>query len=78
MDINYILKREQVSLHNALIAASGPARRAHEGLASAYAALLADKNFPHRVARQVPRQLVEPATRQWEDDGGAIEAEEVS
>jgi len=48
MDVNYFLTREQVSLHNASIAASGPARIAHQGLASAYGKLLLHEGFPHR------------------------------
>jgi hypothetical protein len=48
MDINYILGREQTSLHNASIASSSTARIAHEGLAKAYGDLLAESAFPHR------------------------------
>jgi hypothetical protein len=48
MDVNYFLTREQVSLHNASITASGPARIAHQGLASAYGKLLLQEGFPHR------------------------------
>jgi hypothetical protein len=50
MDINYILGREQISLHNASVASSGPARIAHAGLAAAYGALLTGSTFPHRYA----------------------------
>ena len=49
MDINYILGREQISLHNASVAASSPARIAHLGLAAAYGALLTSSIFPHRL-----------------------------
>lgn len=52
MDINYILRREQVSLHNALIASSVPARMAHEALAEAYGALLVKSGFPHRSRKE--------------------------
>jgi hypothetical protein len=50
MDVNYFLAREQVSLHNAEIAVSGPARIAHLGMASAYGKLLLQQGFPHRGA----------------------------
>jgi hypothetical protein len=49
MDINYILGREQISLHNASVATSSPARIAHLGLAAAYGALLTSSIFPHRL-----------------------------
>jgi len=48
MDINYILGREQISLHNASVATSSPARIAHEGLAREYGRLLNASTFPHR------------------------------
>ena len=71
MDINYILRREQVSLYNASVAACGPARLAHEGMASAYACLLAEAGFPHRNATI---GYVGPVTAdesdRWLDDGG--------
>lgn len=71
MDINYILRREQVSLHNALVAASGPARLAHEGMAAAYGRLLAKSGFPHRNATTVQIGPVTVNERaRWEDDGG--------
>ena len=54
MDINYLLKREQVSLHSADIAASSTARIAHSGLAAAYRALLTDAGFPHRQKSDEP------------------------
>lgn len=49
MDMNYILGREQISLHNAAVATTSSARIAHEGLAAAYGALLDDSPFPHRT-----------------------------
>lgn len=71
MDINYLLEREQVSLHNALIATSAPARIAHEGMAAAYGELLSETSFPHRPASGF---LVHSAPMQdggrWEDDAG--------
>ncbi|AOH84344.1 hypothetical protein AWL63_10570 [Sphingomonas panacis] len=71
MDINYLLGREQVSLHNALVARSAPARIAHEGLAIAYGKLLSATTFPHR---RMPgsEALSAPAQESgcWEDDGG--------
>ncbi len=48
MDINYILGREQISLHNALVASSGSARMVHAALAKAYGKLLIESSFPHR------------------------------
>jgi len=47
MDINYILGREQTSLHNASMAASSCARASHLGLASGYGLLLEGNTFPH-------------------------------
>lgn len=71
MDINYNLRREQVSLYNASMAASGPARLAHEGMASAYGKLLAEAGFPHRYPKDT---YVGPVTTdendRWMDDGG--------
>lgn len=66
MDLNYILAREQVSLYNASIAASGPARIAHEGLAAEYGRLLAARSFPNRLLMVEPDTLslvrkIEPA-----------------
>jgi hypothetical protein len=46
MDINYILRREQISLYNAQHARSSPARFAHRGLARAYGKMLALGAFP--------------------------------
>ncbi|MBW6526402.1 hypothetical protein KZ813_06075 [Sphingomonas sp. RHCKR7] len=57
MDINYILGREQTSLHNAAMASSSCARASHLGLAAAYGRLLADSTFPHRPPLQ-PRSVV--------------------
>lgn len=48
MDINYILRREQISLYNASVATSAPVRIAHEGLAKEYGRLLEGGPFPHR------------------------------
>lgn len=74
MDINYLLKREQVSLNNALVAASAPARIVHEKLAVAYGRLLREATtFPHR--KPLPGKGMEPTDRargRWEDDGGAL------
>jgi hypothetical protein len=71
MDINYILGREQVSLHNAMVATSLPARIAHQGLATAYGRLLAGSPYPHRTVRVIAHAFspTEDAGR-WEDDGG--------
>ncbi|TCM04517.1 hypothetical protein C8J41_10918 [Sphingomonas sp. PP-CC-3G-468] len=48
MDLNYILCREQTSLHNARVATSSFARMAHEGLAKAYGELLAASTVDRR------------------------------
>lgn len=40
MDLNYLYKRQQVSLFNADNAACGRSRRAHQSMADAYAALI--------------------------------------
>jgi hypothetical protein len=66
MDLNYILAREQVSLYNASIATSGPARIAHEGLAAEYGRLLTSRSFPNRHLMVAPDSLslvlkIEPA-----------------
>lgn len=47
MDINYLLKREQVSLMRAKAARSAEARVAHEGLARAYGQRLRQVAFPN-------------------------------
>lgn len=46
MDINYYLKREQVSLMRAADATSIAARLAHEGLAAGYAKIIRGLAFP--------------------------------
>jgi hypothetical protein len=57
MDINYILSREQTSLHNAFVASSSPARIAHEGLAKAYGKMLAASTLSHRPPMRVTIEL---------------------
>lgn len=42
MDLNYLLKRHQISLMRASAATSPEARHAHSGLARGYAARIAD------------------------------------
>lgn len=76
MDINYILGREQISLYNASVAKSAPARIAHEGLAREYGRLLADSTFPHRDALEM-RFRPAPADNadRWDDDGGTVACE---
>jgi hypothetical protein len=71
MDLNYILGREQVSLHNARVAASSCARASHEGLARAYGVLLAESLFPHRQPLEIHDvALAEDNSDRWDDDGG--------
>ena len=48
MDINYLLRREQVSLINARRATGSQARHVHRALARAYGARLAATAYPHR------------------------------
>jgi hypothetical protein len=48
MDINELLRREQISLANAATSACTPSRIAHEGLARAYGTRLIAAGFPHR------------------------------
>lgn len=48
MDINYLLKREQVSLIMASRAVGREAKSAHAGLAHGYGVLLSASAFPHR------------------------------
>lgn len=61
MDVNYLLGREQTSLYNAAHAQSGPARIAHEELAAAYGALLANSTFPHRSSITLPFRAAQNA-----------------
>ena len=72
MDINHILEREQVSLHNAKVATSSPARIAHEQLATAYGALLTDTAFPHRSGTSAAAlSRAKQHINEWENEGGA-------
>lgn len=57
MDINYLLKREQVSLLRAKSALSIEARIAHAGLARGYAAKLRESTYPH-ASGQMPKPRV--------------------
>lgn len=52
MDINELLRREQVSLFRAANTACRSARHAHHGLARGYAERLIAAGFPHRDAAQ--------------------------
>lgn len=52
MDTNYVLAREQVSLMRADVALTPEARRAHQGLARGYRAILAERRFPHAAVPQ--------------------------
>ncbi len=71
MDINYILRREQVSLYNASVASSAPARLVHEKLAIAYGQILTESGFPHRdVALAYVGPVTAAENDRWEDDGG--------
>ncbi|GEM_PF-824861 len=73
MDINYILRREQISLYNASVAKSGPARIAHQGLAREYGRLLEGSTFPHRNPLKLRfRPVPADEADRWDDDGGTI------
>ncbi|RST31309.1 hypothetical protein HMF7854_11020 [Sphingomonas ginkgonis] len=77
MDINYILGREQTSLHNARIATSSSARASHRGLAKAYRLLLAGSTFPHRQPAQLRSHCRDrDSAARWDDDGGVVLADE--
>ena len=57
MDFNYLYHRQQVSLMRADVAACGPSRAAHQGLAQLYAALIDRKRADHspgRASRSAP------------------------
>lgn len=54
MDINYLLKREQISIIRAMSARGVEARLAHEGLARGYAALLREIAFPRTAIAITP------------------------
>jgi len=80
MDLNYILKREQESLHRAANSKSASARAAHEAFAKAYGLLLAASTFPHnalqsdeerRVLRE-KRTGTTPEIDTWEGEGGNV------
>ena len=47
MDIDYLLRREQISRMRAKAASSVEARIAHEGLARCYGARLRESSYPH-------------------------------
>lgn len=51
MDLNYLFRREQISLVKAERAASGPARAAHAGLARGYAGLIARHRSAYRFRK---------------------------
>lgn len=51
MDLNYLYQRHQVSLFMAQHAASEKARRAHRGLADAYAARIVGAKSPLQPLR---------------------------
>lgn len=59
MDLNYILGREQVSLHNADIAVDVSARFAHRELARSYGRLLEQAGFPHTDAARTEAERAE-------------------
>jgi hypothetical protein len=54
MDINYLLKREQIELMRAVGSTSSEARRCHETMAAAYSARVAFIAFPTSRMRAEP------------------------
>lgn len=50
MDLNYVLKREQISLVHARTASCGPSRAAHAGLARGYARLARTGHYAFKAA----------------------------
>lgn len=78
LDINYLLSREQVSLHRAATSPSRCARAVHRAFAKAYGNLLAASLFPHaelqlhepgRVSKGL-EAYPELAIERWENEGG--------
>jgi hypothetical protein len=57
LDLNYLYRRHQVSLFMAQHAASERARRAHGGLAAAYADRIAAAKNPPQSSLQAPSSL---------------------
>ena len=55
MDVNYLLKREQVSLMRAEAADCVEARIAHEGLARCYGAILREGTYHHAAMPRVAK-----------------------
>ena len=54
MDLNYLFKREQISLVNAERAPSRSARAAHAGLARGYASAIAQRHSRYRFLKAPP------------------------
>jgi hypothetical protein len=80
MDLNYLLTREQQSLHMAQISKSKAVRWVHQAFARAYGIEIAAKGFPHRDSSgtsvkitQIPPALEDEArVDDWEGEGGSI------
>ncbi len=51
MDLNYLFRREQISLVNAQRAEESSARAAHAALARGYAGLIAEKHSLYRFRK---------------------------
>ncbi len=58
MDLNYLFKREQISLVNAERAQDRSVRAAHAGLASGYAGLIAARRSPYLFLKAPRRPRV--------------------
>lgn len=72
MDLHYLLGREQQALHNASVAASGPARLAHEGMARVYRRLLTEAGLPQRSSWSASAgSITADEADRWMDDGGS-------
>jgi hypothetical protein len=80
MDLNYLLTREQQSLHMAQISKSKTVRWVHQAFARAYGIEIAAKGFPHRdssatsikIAQILPTLEEEGRVDDWESEGGSI------
>lgn len=61
LDLNYLFRREQISLVQARTAASLEARAAHAGLARGYGALIDSRSPAGRAGRRAAKLLLAPS-----------------
>jgi hypothetical protein len=82
MDINYLLRREQIAIARAESSGSRCARAAHRAFAQEYGRRLVESSYPHnrfqtdaeRELLRANRRAVDVARAGWENEGGAIAA----